>query len=149
MKKIELLAPAGSLEKAKVAYLYGADAVYCGTASLSLRARADMRENDLENTIQYAHQIGKKIYITINIFAWDEKYKEIIHMAKKLEQLKPDGIIVADVGVMEILKEYAPSIPINISTQANIISLQDCNFWYKNGAKRDIMAIEMNKKQLR
>ncbi len=149
MKKIELLAPAGSFEKAKIAYLYGADAVYCGTASLSLRARADMKENDLENTIKYAKKIGKKVYVTMNIFAWDEKYKEIIAMAKKLEKLKPDGIIAADVGIIEVLKTYAPSIPIHISTQANIISLQDCNFWYKNGAKRVIMAREMNKEQLR
>ena len=149
MKQIELLAPAGSFEKAKIAYLYGADAVYCGTAELSLRARADMEENDLENTIRYAHEIGKKVYVTMNIFAWDEKYEEIIKMAKKLEQLKPDGIIAADVGVIEVLKQYAPSVPINISTQANIISLQDCKFWYKNGAKRVIMAREMNKEQLR
>ena len=149
MKEIELLAPAGSIEKAKIAYLYGADAVYCGTSSLSLRARADMKNDDLENTIKYAHQIGKKVYVTLNIFAWDEKYEEIIEMAKKLEELKPDGIIAADVGVIETLKKYAPSVPINISTQANIISLQDCNFWYKNGAKRVIMAREMNNEQLK
>ncbi len=149
MKEIELLAPAGSFEKAKIAYLYGADAVYCGTSSLSLRARADMRDKDLENTIRYAHQIGKKVYVTLNIFAWDEKYKEIINMAKKLEEQKPDGIIAADVGVIEVLKKYAPSVPINVSTQANIISLQDCNFWYRNGAKRVIMAREMNKEQLK
>ncbi len=148
MKKIELLAPAGSFEKAKTAYLYGADAVYCGTSSLSLRARADMENEDLEKTIKYAHEIGKKVYVTLNIFAWDEKYEEIKDMAKRLEILKPDGIIAADVGVIEVLKKYAPSIPINISTQANIISLQDCNFWYRNGAKRVIMAREMNKKQL-
>lgn len=149
MKEIELLAPAGSFEKAKIAYLYGADAVYCGTSSLSLRTRADMQDDDLENTIKYAHQIGKKVYVTLNIFAWDEKYEEIINMAKKLEELKPDGIIAADVGVIEILKEYSPSVPINVSTQANIISLQDCKFWYKNGAKRVIMAREMNKEQLK
>lgn len=149
MKKIELLAPAGSFEKAKIAFLYGADAVYCGTSSLSLRTRADMKDNDLENTIKYAHKIGKKVYVTLNIFAWDEKYEEIIEMAKKLEVLKPDGIIAADVGVIETLKQYAPSVPINVSTQANIISLQDCNFWYKNGAKRVIMAREMNKQQLK
>lgn len=148
MKKIELLAPAGSFEKAKTAYLYGADAVYCGTSSLSLRARADMENEDLEKTIKYAHEIGKKVYVTLNIFAWDEKYEEIKDMAKRLEILKPDGIIAADVGVIEVLKKYASSIPINISTQANIISLQDCNFWYRNGAKRVIMAREMNKKQL-
>ncbi len=149
MKEIELLAPAGSFEKAKIAFLYGADAVYCGTSSLSLRARADMDEGDLEKTIKYAHKINKKVYVTLNIFAWDDKYEEIIEMAKKLEELKPDGIIAADVGVIETIKRYAPSVPINISTQANIISLQDCNFWYKNGAKRVIMAREMNKEQLK
>ena len=149
MKEIELLAPAGSFEKAKIAYLYGADAIYCGTSSLSLRARADMKDGDLEETIKYAHSIGKKVYVTLNIFAWDEKYEEIIEMAKKLEILKPDGIIAADVGVIETLKQYAPSVPINVSTQANIISLQDCNFWYKYGVKRVIMAREMNKEQLK
>ena len=149
MKQIELLAPAGSFEKAKIAFIYGADAVYCGTSSLSLRTRADMKDEDLINTIKYAHDIGKKVYVTLNIFAWDEKYEEIIKMAKKLEELKPDGIIAADGGVIETLKKYAPSVPINVSTQANIVSLHDCNFWRKNGAKRMIMAREMNKEQLR
>jgi len=120
MNQIELLAPAGSYEKAKTAYLYGADAVYCGTAELSLRARADMKNDDLEKTIKYAHEIGKKVYVTLNIFAWDDKYEEIIEMAKKLEELKPDGIIAADVGVIEVLKKYAPSVPINVSTQAMV-----------------------------
>ena len=149
MKNVELLAPAGSFEKAQIAFLYGADAVYCGTSSLSLRTRADMKDEDLENTIKYAHSINKKIYVTLNIFAWDEKYEEIIEMAKKLEELKPDGIIASDVGVIETLKQYTPSVPINVSTQANIISLHDCNFWYKYGAKRVIMAREMNKEQLK
>ena len=148
-KDIELLAPAGSFEKAKIAFLYGADAVYCGTSSLSLRTRADMKDDDLEKTIKYAHEIGKKVYVTLNIFAWDEKYKEIIDMAKRLEVLKPDGIIASDVGVIETLKKYAPSVPINVSTQANIISLEDCKFWHKYGAKRVIMAREMNKEQLK
>ena len=135
MTKPELLAPAGSYEKAKVAFLYGADAVYAGTSSLSLRTRADMKNDDLEKTIKYAHKIGKKVYVTLNIFAWDDKYEEIIEMAKKLKDLKPDGIIASDGGVIETLKEYAPNIPINVSTQANIVSLQDCKFWQKNGAK--------------
>ena len=148
-KDIELLAPAGSFEKAKIAFLYGADAVYCGTSSLSLRTRADMKDGDLEKTIKYAHEIGKKVYVTLNIFAWDEKYKEIIDMAKRLEVLKPDGIIASDVGVIENLKKYAPSVPINVSTQANIISLEDCKLWHKYGAKRVIMAREMNKEQLK
>ena len=108
-----------------------------------------MQDDDLEKTIKYAHEINKKIYVTLNIFAWDEKYEEIIEMAKKLEELKPDGIIAADGGVIEILKQYAPSVPINVSTQANIVSLHDCNFWYKNGGKRMIMAREMNKEQLK
>ena len=149
MKKVELLAPAGSYEKAKIAFLYGADAVYCGSSSLSLRARADMGNDDLIKTIEYAHSIGKKIYVTLNIFAWDEKYEEIIEMAKQLNKIKPDGIIAADGGVIEVLKQYAPDIPINVSTQANIVSLHDCNFWYKNGAKRMIMGRELNKEQLR
>ena len=149
MKQTELLAPAGSYEKAKIAFLYGADAVYCGTSSLSLRTRADMENDDLEKTIKYAHSIGKKVYVTLNIFAWDEKYEEIIEMAKKLEELKPDGVIVADGGIVEVLKQYAPSVKINISTQANIVSLHSANFWYHNGAKRMIMAREMNKEQLK
>ena len=149
LNKPELLAPAGSFEKAKIAFLYGADAVYAGTSSLSLRTRADMQDDDLEKTIKYAHSIGKKVYVTLNIFAWDDKYDEIIEMAKKLEELKPDGIIAADGGVMEILKQYAPSVKINVSTQANIVSLHAANFWYKNGAKRMIMAREMNKEQLK
>ncbi len=149
MKKPELLAPAGSYEKAKIAFMYGADAVYCGTSELSLRTRADMKDDDLEKTIKYAHSIGKKVYVTLNIFAWDEKYPEIIEMAKKLEELKPDGIIAADGGVIDVLKQYSPSVPINVSTQSNIISLHSANFWYKNGCKRMIMAREMNKEQLK
>ena len=145
MKKIELLAPAGSYEKAKIAFLYGADAVYCGTSSLSLRTRADMQNEDLVKTIQYAHSIGKRVHVTLNIFAWDEKYDEIIEMARLLNELKPDGIIAADGGVIEVLKQYAPNVDIHVSTQANVVSLQDALFWYKVGAKRVIMAREMNK----
>ena len=77
------------------------------------------------------------------------KNEEIIEMAKKLNKLKPDGIIAADGGVIDVLKQYAPNVPINISTQANIVSLHDCNFWYKNGGKRMIMAREMSKNQLK
>lgn len=149
MKKPELLAPAGSYEKAKMAFLYGADAVYCGTSSLSLRTRADMGNDDLIKTIKYAHSIGKKVYVTLNIFAWDDKYEEIINMAKILEEIKPDAVIVADGGVMEIMKQYAPSVTIHVSTQANIVSMHSANFWYKNGAKRMILARELNKEQIK
>ena len=148
--KIELLAPAGSFEKAKVAFLYGADAVYCGTSSLSLRARADMQDTDLEDTIKYAHSINKKVYVTLNIFAWDDKYDEIKELVYKLKELKPDGVIIADGGIMQIVKDIAPELPINISTQANVISLENAKFWYNAvGAKRVITGREMNKEQLK
>ena len=90
MQRPELLAPAGSYQKAKTAFLYGADAIYCGTSSLSLRTRADMENEDLIKTIKYAHEIGKKVYVTLNIFAFDDKYQEIIEMTKILEEVKPD-----------------------------------------------------------
>ena len=146
---VELLAPAGSFEKAKIAFIYGADAVYCGTSSLSLRTRADMNNDDLIETIKYAHSIGKKVYVTLNIFAWDEKYDEIIEMAKLLNKIKPDGIIVADGGVVDVLREYASNVDIHISTQANVVSMHSANFWYRNGAKRIVMARELNKEQLK
>jgi len=77
MGKIELLAPAGSFEKAKIAFMYGADAVYCGTPKLSLRSRSELKDNDLAKTIEYTHSIGKKVFVAINIYAWDETYEEI------------------------------------------------------------------------
>ena len=149
MKKPELLAPAGSFEKAKTAFLYGADAVYAGTSSLSLRTRAEVQDNDLEKTINYAHSIGKKVYTAINIYAWDENYEEIVNQARMLEKLKVDAVIVADGGIIEIIKKEAPSIEIHISTQANIVSAHTANFWYKNGAKRVILGRELNKKQIK
>ena len=149
MKKIELLAPAGSFEKAKIAFLYGADAVYMGTKSLSLRTRVNVDDDDLAKTIEYAHKIGKRVHVALNIFAWDEKYDEVIKAAKELEKLKPDGIIASDGGVIEILKQYAPSVDIHISTQANVISYHNANFWYHNGAKRVILGRELNKEQIK
>jgi putative protease len=149
MKKPELLAPAGSFEKAKVAFLYGADAIYAGTSELSLRTRAEMQNDDLEKTIKYAHSIGKKVYTTINIYAWDTNYEEIKKQAKMLSELEVDAVIVADGGVVEAIKEVAPNIPIHISTQANIVSSHTANFWYKNGAERVILARELNKDQIK
>lgn len=149
MKKPELLAPAGSFEKAKTAFMYGADAVYAGTSSLSLRTRAEMQDSDLEKTIKYAHSIGKKVYTTINIYAWDEKYEEIAKQARMLQELHVDAVIVADGGVVEIIKKEAPDVDIHISTQANIVSGHTANFWYKNGAKRVILARELNKEQIK
>lgn len=149
MNKPELLAPAGSFEKAKIAFLYGADAVYCGTASLSLRSRAEVEDNDLENTIIYAHSIGKKVYAAINIYAFDDSYEEIKKQAKMLKDINVDGIIISDGGVIDAVREVAPNIDIHISTQANVVSAHSANFWYKNGAKRIILARELNKEQIR
>lgn len=149
MKKPELLAPAGSFEKAKTAFLYGADAVYAGTSSLSLRTRAEMEDNDLEKTIKYAHSIGKKVYTAINIYAWDENYEEITKQARMLEKLKVDAVIVADGGIVEIIKKEAPNVEVHISTQANIVSSHTANFWNKNGAKRVILGRELNKNQIK
>ena len=149
MKKIELLAPAGSFEKAKIAFMYGADAVYCGTPKLSLRSRSEVSDDDLEKTIKYAHSIGKRVNAAINIFAWDETYEEIKEQAKILRDLNVDGIIVADGGVVDAIKEVAPDVPIHISTQANTVSYHTCNFWHKNGAERIVLGRELNKEQLK
>ncbi len=149
MKKPELLAPAGSFEKAKTAFLYGADAVYCGTGTLSLRSRAEVDNDELAKTIEYAHSIGKKVYAAINIYAWDSYYEEIKKQAKMLNDLKVDAIIASDGGVMEILKQYAPDVDIHVSTQANIVSYHTANFWHKNGASRVILGRELNKEQIR
>ena len=149
MKKPELLAPAGSFDKAKIAFLYGADAVYVGTSSLSLRSRAAVQDEDLANTIKYAHSIGKKVYVALNIYAWDNMYDEVKKQAKMLEELRPDGIIASDGGVIDILKEEAPHVDIHISTQANVVSAHSANFWYKNGAKRVILARELDKNQIK
>ena len=149
MNEVELLAPAGSFEKAKIAFLYGADAVYMGTKSLSLRTRVNIEDDEVEKTIEYAHSIGKKVYVAMNIFAWDEKYDEIEKVAKELNKIKPDGIIASDGGVIEALKKYAPDVDIHISTQANVVSYHTSEFWYKNGAKRVILGREMNKEQIK
>lgn len=149
MKKPELLAPAGSFDKAKIAFLYGADAVYVGTSSLSLRSRAAVQDEDLANTIKYAHSIGKKVYVALNIYAWDNMYDEVRKQAKMLEELRPDGIIASDGGVIDILKEEAPHVDVHISTQANVVSAHTANFWYKNGAKRVILARELDKNQIK
>lgn len=149
MKKIELLAPAGSFEKAKIAFMYGADAVYIGTSKLSLRSRSEVTDEDLVKIIEYAHSHGKKVNVAMNIFAWDENYEDIISQAKLLDKLGVDGIIMSDGGVIDAVKEAAPNTPVHISTQANTVSYHTCKFWQKNGAKRVVLGRELNKKQLK
>ena len=143
MKKPELLAPAGSFEKAKTAFTYGADAIYVGTSNLSLRTRVDMDDNELKKIIDYAHKINKKVYVALNIYARDNMYEEIKKQVKILDEIKADAVIVSDGGVIDTVKEFAPDLEIHISTQANTVSYHTCNFWYKNGAKRIILAREL------
>lgn len=149
MNKPELLAPAGTFEKAKVAFMYGADAVYAGTSKLSLRTRTEMQFDDLLNTVKLAHSLNKKVYVAMNIYARDEEYELIKEEAKHLDEIGVDGIIISDGGIVDIVKEYAPNTEVHISTQANVVSLHSCNFWYKNGAKRIILARELNKDEIK
>lgn len=148
MKKPELLAPAGSYEKAKTAFRYGADCVYMGTSKLSLRSRVEVDDDELVKTIEYAHSIGKRVNVALNIYARDNMYEEIKKQAQILNEVKVDGIIISDGGVLEQVKECAPNIPLHISTQANTVSYHTSKFWYKNGAKRIILARELNKQEI-
>jgi len=148
MKKIELLAPAGSLDKAKIAFMYGADAVYAGTSKLSLRTRAEMDIDDLEETIRYAHSIDKKVYVALNIYAYDSDYNQIESEVKRLSVIKADAVIVSDGGIIETVKRVAPELEIHLSTQANATSLQSALFWKKNGVKRVILARELSKDKI-
>ncbi|MCL2382722.1 MAG: U32 family peptidase [Oscillospiraceae bacterium] len=149
LKKPELLAPAGSFEKAKTAFMYGADAVYMGTSKLSLRTRTGVETPELVKTIEYAHKIGKKVYVALNTYARDNMYEEIKKQAQILNEIKADGVIVSDGGVVEAIKETAPNLEIHISTQANTVSYHSCKFWYNNGAKRVILARELNKEEIK
>ena len=149
MKKPELLAPAGSFEKAKVAFLYGADAVYAGTTKLSLRTRTSMEFDDLVETVKLAHSLNKKVYVAMNIYARDNEYDLIKEEAKYLDGLGVDGIIISDGGIVDVVKEYAPNTEIHISTQANVTSLHNAMFWYKNGARRVILARELSKDEIK
>ena len=149
MKIPELLAPAGSFEKAKVAFEYGADTIYCGTSKLSLRTRVEIDDNELERIIEYAHSIQKKVYVPLNIYARDEMYDDVKAQIKMLDRIKADGVIVSDGGVVDCVREIAPNLPIHISTQANTVSYHTSKFWYNNGAKRIILARELNKEEIK
>ena len=149
MKIPELLAPAGSFEKAKVAFEYGADAIYCGTSKLSLRTRVEIDDNELERIIEYAHSIQKKVYVPLNIYARDEMYEDVEAQIKMLDRIQADGVIVSDGGVVDCVREIAPNLPIHISTQANTVSYHTSKFWYNNGAKRIILARELNKEEIK
>lgn len=144
-KKPELLAPAGDFEKLKVAIHYGADAVYFGSSSLSLRAMADnFSGTDLCKAIDYAHSKGIKAYVTANIFAHNADLTNVKEYAKLLSTCPPDAVIVSDPGVFLIFKDLAPQIPLHLSTQANVTNSYSARFWQSVGFSRLILARELS-----
>lgn len=148
MKKVELLAPAGNLEKLKIALCYGADAVYGGTSTFSLRIRSG-KEFDMDSYaqgIEYAHARGKKVYTTINSFPFNSQIKLYENHIAKMAELKPDALIVASPGVVQMARRVAPQIPIHLSTQANVMNVLDAQVYYDMGVERIIVAREISLK---
>ncbi|MDQ7086085.1 MAG: U32 family peptidase [Sulfurovum sp.] len=146
--KVELLAPAGNLEKMKIALNYGADAVYGGTSTFSLRIRSG-KEFDMEayaQGIEYAHARGKKVYSTVNSFPFNSQLKLYENHIAKIAELKPDALIVSSPGVVKIAAKIAPQIPIHLSTQANVMNAMDAEVYYDLGVKRIIVAREISLK---
>ncbi len=146
--KVELLAPAGNLEKMKIALNYGADAVYGGTSTFSLRIRSG-KEFDIESYaegIAYAHARGKKVYSTVNSFPFNSQLKLYENHIAKIAELKPDALIVSSPGVVKIAHRVAPDIPIHLSTQANVMNAMDAEVYYDLGVKRIIVAREISLK---
>lgn len=149
MKKIELLAPAGNLEKVKWAFMYGADAVYCGGRDYSLRANADnLSVDEIKEACEYAHSINKKVYVTINIVFHNEDFDGLKDYLVKLYENKVDAIIVSDPSIIAIAKEVVPNLEIHISTQQNTLNYEVCNFWEEEGAKRVVLGRETSKKDM-
>src|SRR5574344_1088401 len=143
--KIELLAPAGSMEKLQAAFNYGADACYFAGTSFGLRAFAKNFDNDeLKNAVEYAHSIHKKCFITVNIIAHNRDFEKLPEYIKYLDSIKVDALIVADIGVMKIIQQVAPNMEIHISTQANITNKYTAKAFADMGAKRLILARELS-----
>ena len=150
MKKPELLMPAGSLDVLKTAFAFGADAVYLGGDMYGLRAKAkNFPPEDMIAGISYAHERGKKVYVTVNITAHNRDLPGLIQYLTELEQMKPDGLIISDPGVFELAGEYAPSIERHISTQANNVNYLTYKFWYEHGARRVVSARELSLNEIR
>jgi len=148
MQKAELLAPAGNLEKLKIALSYGADAVYGSTSTFSLRIRSG-KEFDMDSYaegIEYAHARGKKVYSTINSFPFNAQLNLYEKHIAKIAELKPDALIVSSPGVVKMARKIAPQIPIHLSTQANVMNVLDAEVYYDMGVERIIVAREISLK---
>lgn len=149
MKKPEVLAPAGSLDRLKIAIDFGADAVYIGGGRLNLRAFSDNFTNEeMAEGIKYCHDRGKKLYVTMNVFPRNHDLKGVEEYIKGLYDLGVDAIIVADPSIVAAAKTAAPNLEIHLSTQANITNWMATKFWYEQGVKRIVLARELTLKEI-
>ena len=149
IKKPELLAPAGNFEKMLTAFHFGADAVYLGLKRFSLRNFAgNFSLEQLSEAIKIAEEMGKKIYVTMNIFPFDEDLEEIETILTELETVKPHGIIVSDPGIFLLAKKLT-SIDVHISTQLNVMNSLTADFWFKQGVTRIVLARELSINQIK
>lgn len=150
MQKPELLAPAGDLEKLKMAIIYGADAVYLGGEQFGLRkASKNFNMDEIKEGIDFAHSRGKKIYITMNIIPHNKDLKGLEDYAMELYKLNVDGVIVSDPGVFSIINRTVPNLPIHLSTQASVTNYETIMFWYNLGIRRIVLARELSFKEIK
>ena len=150
MKKVELLAPAGSLEKLKTAFFFGADAVYCGGANFGLRAGADnFTIEELKEGIEFAHSRGKNVYLTLNMIPHNDDMEKLPEYIEDLKKLDLDALIISDPGVFKLVREKMPEMSIHISTQANNVNWRSSLFWKELGADRIILARELSGKEMK
>ena len=150
MQKVELLSPAGTLEKLKIALDFGADAVYGGVSHFSLRIRSgkEFSFEEFAEGIEYAHSKGKKVYATINGFPFNSQLSLLKKHILKMAELKPDAFIVATPGVLKLCHDLAPDMPLHLSTQANVMNVLDAQIYHDMGATRIITAREISLKDL-
>jgi len=150
MKKLELLAPAGDLEKLKIAVDYGADAVYFGGEMFSLRAGAgNLTVDEIREGVEYAHAKGVKCHMTFNIFAHNEDIEPLKGYLETIKDIPVDAFIVSDPGVMSLIKEIIPHAELHLSTQANMTNYVTANFWHQMGVKRLVLARELTMNEIR
>jgi len=150
MDKFEILAPAGSLERLKTAIIYGADAVYAGGEEFSLRAAAkNFSKDDLLRGVDFVRNHGKKIYITANIIPHNKDMDEFPRFLEEMDKLRPDGLIISDLGAFMAAKKYAPNVPIHVSTQANNVNYMTVNSWHELGAERVVLGRELSFEEIR
>lgn len=143
--KAELLAPAGSFEKLKTALNFGADAVYLGGKSFSLRSFSEnFTAEELREGIRYAHERGRKVYVTVNIFAKNADFPALSDALAYLQEIGADAALVTDPGVFSLAKKVAPKLNLHISTQANTTNQYAAKFWQEQGAERVVLARELS-----